>query len=303
MRRLAVDTPPHPVDNAFTSEPVGQHGARLYLIAGWRRQSSHCVLLTHARRPSREARPRDSGPRPSLWPDDFPHPPRLGAEVVVPQPARHRHRVNDVVKLPLSLRSTEGFVVGLGVLVHPEVRQLPARHLSQRQEGVELQPVALVLLGETLSVADQVALGYVEEVHARGVGLVVLPTMDKDGRVGVDAVLGEGLDGSCANAGAVRRYPHHGSLVPEGRLLEQLGHLPDDARVAYVPAPADLPNCQGGPALEPPTVVLDHELGYGRRRDLQRRAPSALLVGVAQLVYDLLGERPRRPVVERLLED
>src|SRR5829696_8695502 len=163
---------------------------------------------------------------------------------------------------PLSLRSTEGFVVGLGVLVHPEVGQLPSCCLSQRQEGVELQPVALVLLGETLSVAYEVALGYVEEVHARGVGLVVLPTMDKDGRVGVDAVLGEGLDGSCANAGAVRRYPHNGALASEGRLLEQLGHLPDDARVAYVPASADLPNCQGGPALKPPTVVLDHEFGY-----------------------------------------
>src|SRR5215208_4509085 len=125
--------------------------------------------------------------------------------------------------------------------------------------------------------------------------------MDKDGRLGVDAVLGEGLDGVDANAGAVCGYPHHGALVPEGRLLEQLGHLPDDSRVAYVPAPADLSDRQGGPALESPTVVLDHEIGYGRRRDLQRRAPPALLVGVAQLVYDLLGERLRRAVVERLL--
>src|SRR5918995_6982214 len=119
--------------------------------------------MRHA--PPEEPHPGIRAPCPSLWPDDFPHPPRLGAEVVVPEPAPHRHRVNDVVKLPLSLWGTERFVVGLGVLVHPEVRQLPARHLSQRQEGVELQPVALGLLGEPLSVADQVALSYVEEVH------------------------------------------------------------------------------------------------------------------------------------------
>src|SRR5215208_8089999 len=112
--------------------------------------------------------------------------------------------------------------------------------------------------------------------------------MDKDGRLGVDAVLGEGLDGVDANAGAVCGYPHHGALVPEGWLLEQLGHLPDDSRVADVPSPADLPDRKDGPVLEPPTVVLDHELGYGRRRDLQRRAPPTLLVRVAKLVYDLL---------------
>jgi hypothetical protein len=47
-------------------------------------------------------------------------------------------------------------------------------------------------------------------------------------------VLGEGLDGVDADAGAVRSYPHHGALVPEGRLLEQLGNLPDDARVAVL---------------------------------------------------------------------
>src|SRR5215216_7257190 len=173
MWRLAVDKPPHPVDNAFTREPV--RGAQLYLIAGWRRQSSHCVLLTLARCPSRRAPPRGSGPCPSARADDFPHPPRLDAEVVVPEPARQRHRVNDVVDLPLSLRSTERFVVGLRVLVHLEVRELPTRHLSQRQEWVELQPVALVLLGKALGVAYEVALGYIEEVQPRGVGLVVVP--------------------------------------------------------------------------------------------------------------------------------
>ena len=152
----------------------------------------------------------------------------------MPQPARHRHRVNDVIELPLSLRSTEGFVVGLRVLVHSEVRELPTRYLSQRQEGVELQPVALVLLGKALGVAYEVALGYIEEVHASGVGLVVVPPMDEDGRLGVDAVLSEGLDGVDANAGAVGGYPHHGALVLERRLLEQLGNLPDDARVAVL---------------------------------------------------------------------
>ena len=93
-----------------------------------------------------EPRPGIRAPLPHVWSDDFPHPSCLGAEVVVPKPARHRHRVNDVVELPLSLRGTEGFVVGLGVLVHPEVRQLPARHLSQRQERVELHTRATPLL-------------------------------------------------------------------------------------------------------------------------------------------------------------
>src|SRR5829696_147630 len=99
MWRLAVDKPPHPVDNAFTREPA--RGAGLYLIAGWRRQSSHCVLLTLARRPSRRAPPRGSAPLPSARADDFPYPPRLDAEVVVPEPARQRHRVNDVIELPI----------------------------------------------------------------------------------------------------------------------------------------------------------------------------------------------------------
>jgi hypothetical protein len=58
--------------------------------------------------------------------------------------------------------------------------------------------------------------------------------MDKDGRVGVDAVLGEGLDGVDANAGAVGGHPHHGALVLERRLLEQPGNFPDDARVAVL---------------------------------------------------------------------
>ena len=152
----------------------------------------------------------------------------------MPEPARHRHRVNDVIELPLSLRSTEGFVVGLRVLVHSEVRELPTRYLSQRQEGVELQPVALILLGKALGVAYEVALGYIEEVQPGGVGLVVVPPMDEDGRLGVDAVLSEGLDGVDANAGAVGGYPHHGALVLERRLLEQLGNLPDDAPVAVL---------------------------------------------------------------------
>jgi hypothetical protein len=82
--------------------------------------------------------------------------------MVVPQPARHRHRVNDVVELPLSLRSTKRFMISLRVLVHPEVRKLPTCYLSQRQEGVELQPVALGLLGQALGVAYEVALGYIE---------------------------------------------------------------------------------------------------------------------------------------------
>jgi hypothetical protein len=51
---------------------------------------------------------------------------------------------------------------------------------------------------------------------------------------GVDAVLSEGLDGVGANAGRVGSYPHHGALVLEKRLLEQLGYLPDDARVAVL---------------------------------------------------------------------
>jgi hypothetical protein len=55
--------------------------------------------------------------------------------------------------------------------------------------------------------------------------------MDEDGRIGVDAVLGEGLDGVDANACAVCRYPHHGPLFLERRLLEQLGHLWNEARV------------------------------------------------------------------------
>jgi hypothetical protein len=51
--------------------------------------------------------------------------------------------------------------------------------------------------------------------------------MDEDGRLGVDAVLSEGLDGVDANAGAVGGYPHHGALVLERWLLEQLGYLPE----------------------------------------------------------------------------
>jgi hypothetical protein len=55
-----------------------------------------------------------------------------------------------------------------------------------------------------------------------------------------DAVLSEGLDGVDANAGAVGGYPHHGALVLERRLLEQLGYLPDDARVAVLIHPKQM---------------------------------------------------------------
>jgi hypothetical protein len=44
----------------------------------------------------------------------------------------------------------------------------------------------------------------------------------------------EGLDGVAANAGTVGGYPHHGALVLERRLLEQLGNPPDDAPVAML---------------------------------------------------------------------
>ena len=80
--------------------------------------------------------------------------------------------------------------------------------------------------------------------------------MDKDGRLGVDAVLGQGLDGVGANTGTVGGYPHHGALVLESRFLEQLGYLPDDARVAMLTRSKQTPGAEANTESSNTHVML-----------------------------------------------